>query len=76
MNLHNLGRISHLDPNTNVPNTESTVLLASTLSDAFDAFSVKTYCGQIKTTDLSKCFAAQSVKIAGKGHGGGEDQGS
>ncbi|KAI9814771.1 MAG: Velvet complex subunit ryp3 [Pycnora praestabilis] len=44
-------------------NTGSAPILASTFSDIFQVFSAKKFPGVIESTNLSKCFATQGIKI-------------
>ena len=44
-------------------NTGSAPVLASTFSDVFQVFSAKKFPGVIESTNLSKCFATQGIKI-------------
>ncbi|KAI9825036.1 MAG: hypothetical protein M1826_007114 [Phylliscum demangeonii] len=44
-------------------NTGSAPVLASTYSDVFQVFSAKKFPGVIESTNLSKCFATQGIKI-------------
>ena len=44
-------------------NTASAPVLASWFSDKFDVFSAKKFPGVIESTNLSKCFATQGIKI-------------
>lgn len=44
-------------------NTASAPVLASCFSDKFDVYSAKKFPGVIESTNLSKCFATQGIKI-------------
>ena len=44
-------------------NTASAPVLASCFSDVFSVFSAKKFPGVIESTNLSKCFATQGIKI-------------
>ena len=44
-------------------NTGSPPVLASCYSDVFHVFSAKKFPGVIESTELSKCFAMQGIKI-------------
>ena len=44
-------------------NTGSAPVLASCFSDVFQVFSAKKFPGVIESTNLSKCFATQGIKI-------------
>ncbi len=44
-------------------NTTSAPVLASCFSDVFHVFSAKKFPGVIESTNLSKCFATQGIKI-------------
>ncbi|KAL0637756.1 hypothetical protein Q9L58_003317 [Maublancomyces gigas] len=44
-------------------NTGSAPVLASAFSDVFHVFSAKKFPGVIESTNLSKCFATQGIKI-------------
>ena len=44
-------------------NTASAPVLASCFSDIFFVFSAKKFPGVIESTELSKCFATQGIKI-------------
>lgn len=44
-------------------NTASAPVLASCYSDKFDVYSAKKFPGVIESTNLSKCFATQGIKI-------------
>ncbi len=44
-------------------NTKTAPILASVFSDVFQVFSAKKFPGVIESTNLSKCFAAQGIKI-------------
>ncbi|KAI9832409.1 MAG: hypothetical protein M1819_004398 [Sarea resinae] len=44
-------------------NTARAPVLASTFSDVFQVFSAKKFPGVIESTNLSKCFATQGIKI-------------
>jgi len=44
-------------------NTASAPVLASCFSDIFHVFSAKKFPGVIESTNLSKCFATQGIKI-------------
>jgi len=46
-----------------VVNTGSAPVLASAFSDVFHVFSAKKFPGVIESTNLSKCFATQGIKI-------------
>ena len=56
MNFVNVGNGNNL-------NTGSAPVLASTFSEIFQVFSAKKFPGVIESTDLSKCFATQGIKI-------------
>lgn len=56
MNFVNVGDGSAL-------NTKSAPILASVFSDVFQVFSAKKFPGVIESTDISKCFATQGIKI-------------
>ncbi|GME62761.1 Developmental regulator protein [Neofusicoccum parvum] len=49
--------------NGNNLNTGKAPVLASCFSDAFQVYSAKKFPGVIESTPLSKCFAAQGIKI-------------
>lgn len=59
MNFVNVGSV------TSGPtlNTNSAPVLASCYSDVFQVFSAKKFPGVIESTNLSKCFATQGIKI-------------
>ena len=44
-------------------NTSTAPILASCYSEAFQVYSAKKFPGVIESTDLSKCFATQGIKI-------------
>jgi hypothetical protein len=44
-------------------NTASAPVLASCFSQAFQVHSAKKFPGVIESTNLSKCFATQGIKI-------------
>lgn len=53
-------------------------ILASVFSDVFQVYSAKKFPGVCDSTDLSKCFATQGIKIpirkeGGKAGGGDDD---
>lgn len=63
-------------------NMASAPVLASCYSDKFDVYSAKKFPGVIESTNLSKCFATQGIKIPirkdgirgnERRHGEGED---
>ena len=59
MNFVNVG-----SPTTaQILNTASAPVLASCFSDKFDVYSAKKFPGVIESTNLSKCFATQGIKI-------------
>lgn len=51
------------DPNGPGPNRNRAPCLAWTFSDPFQVFSAKKFPGVIESTDLSKTFASQGIKI-------------
>ncbi|PWW75166.1 hypothetical protein C7212DRAFT_352796 [Tuber magnatum] len=58
MNFVNVGRVDGGGLNTG-----SAPVLASAFSDVFHVFSAKKFPGVIESTNLSKCFATQGIKI-------------
>lgn len=63
MSFVNVGTQS-TDPNgTPVINHSSAPILASVFSEPFQVFSAKKFPGVIESTQLSKCFALQGIKI-------------
>lgn len=50
-------------PNTPCVNRESAPVLACTFSEVFHVFSAKKFPGVCESTQLSKCFATQGIKI-------------
>ena len=85
MNFVNVGIHSADSTNRmNVINHGSAPVLASVFSEPFQVFSAKKFPGVIESTQLSKCFAFQGIKIpirkdGGKGprgrQGEGDDEG-
>lgn len=64
MNFVNVGQTaSSSQMMTGKLNTASAPVLASIFSDKFDVFSAKKFPGVIESTELSKRFAAQGIKI-------------
>ena len=64
MNFVNVGMHSPDSPNgTPVINHGSAPVLASVFSEPFQVFSAKKFPGVIESTQLSKCFAFQGIKI-------------
>lgn len=59
MNFVNVGSTS---PSQSLNNGTAPVL-ASIFSDPFTVYSAKKFPGVIESTDLSKCFALQGIKI-------------
>ena len=59
-------------------NTGRAHVLASCFSDSFIVYSAKRFPGVVESTDLSKCFATQGIKIPirkdGPGGKGGKDR--
>ena len=51
------------DPSGTGPNRTRAPCLAWTFSDPFQVYSAKKFPGVIESTPLSKCFAAQGIKI-------------
>lgn len=51
------------DPNGPGPNRHRAPCLAWTFSDKFQVYSAKKFPGVIESTELSKCFAGQGIKI-------------
>ncbi|EKG14566.1 Velvet factor [Macrophomina phaseolina MS6] len=60
MNFVDVGK--HMGNGNNL-NTGKAPVLASCFSDAFQVYSAKKFPGVIESTPLSKCFAAQGIKI-------------
>ena len=59
MNFVNVG-----SPNQGqILNTASAPVLASCFSNEFHVYSAKKFPGVIESTELSKCFATQGIKI-------------
>ena len=66
-----------------VVNHGSAPVLASAFSEPFQVFSAKKFPGVIESTQLSKCFALQGIKIpirkdgvkGPRGRGNGDDDG-
>jgi hypothetical protein len=56
MNFVNVGSGTNL-------NTGSAPVLASNFSEDFQVYSAKKFPGVIESTNLSKCFATQGIKI-------------
>lgn len=52
-------------------NTGSAPVLATCFSDAFQVYSAKKFPGVVDSTDLSKAFAKQGIKIPIRKDGGG-----
>ena len=64
MSFTNVGRPDPENPNgVPVINHESSPILASVFSEPFQVFSAKKFPGVIESTQLSKCFALQGIKI-------------
>ncbi|MCJ1469220.1 hypothetical protein MMC07_007853 [Pseudocyphellaria aurata] len=61
MNFVNVGTPS--SPSVQSLNNGSAPVLASTFSKVFQVFSAKKFPGVIESTQLSKCFATQGIKI-------------
>ena len=61
MNFVNVGSPSSNGSST--LNTSSSPILASCFSSVFQVFSAKKFPGVIESTQLSKCFATQGIKI-------------
>lgn len=59
MNFVNVGSPS----STQSLNNGTAPVLASTFSKVFQVFSAKKFPGVIESTQLSKCFATQGIKI-------------
>ena len=59
MNFVNVGSQTSLQ----TLNTDSAPVLASCYSRVFSVFSAKKFPGVIESTNLSKCFATQGIKI-------------
>lgn len=65
-----------LTPNGNpanqisIVNTGKVPVLASCFSDVFTVYSAKKFPGVVESTPLSKCFAAQGIKIPIRKDGG------
>ena len=53
-------------------NPMSCPVLASCFSDPFTVFSAKKFPGVCESTELSKCFAGQGIKIPIRKEGGGK----
>jgi hypothetical protein len=51
-------------------NTGKAPILASCFSDVFTVFSAKKFPGVVESTELSKCFANQGIKIPIRKEGG------
>lgn len=51
-------------------NTGKSFILASVFSDVFQVYSAKKFPGVCDSTDLSKCFATQGIKIPIRKEGG------
>lgn len=64
MNFVNVG-IQPTDSSSRTPviNHGSAPVLASVFSEPFQVFSAKKFPGVIESTQLSKCFALQGIKI-------------
>lgn len=64
MNFVNVGTQSSDSPNgTPTVNHGTAPVLASVFSEPFQVFSAKKFPGVIESTQLSKCFALQGIKI-------------
>ena len=50
-------------PHSQIVNTSKAPVLASCFSDTFTVYSAKKFPGVCESTALSKCFAAQGIKI-------------
>lgn len=61
------GGLIGMEPNGNV-----TPILATAFSDVFTVWSAKKFPGVKESTQLSKCFAGQGVKIPIRKDGGGK----
>lgn len=51
------------DPNGQGPNRQRAPCLAYAFSEKFQVYSAKKFPGVIESTQLSKCFASQGIKI-------------
>lgn len=76
----NVGVPNTNDPQHNGPtalNKGNAPILATAFTDVFQVFSAKKFPGVIESTELSRKFAAQGIKIPirkdGKGKRGGDD---
>lgn len=60
---------------SNEPVNRSKVpVLASTFTDVFQVYSAKKFPGVIESTELSKCFAGQGIKIPIRKDGNAKNQ--
>ncbi|KAL8811303.1 MAG: hypothetical protein Q9223_001820 [Gallowayella weberi] len=63
MNFVDVGPPTSPNGSTSGPNPGSAPVLASCFSKAFQVYSAKKFPGVIESTQLSKCFATQGIKI-------------